>query len=239
MVRLMPIKKTRQEKHKNRHEAAKLAALVIKEVKPSSKPKRSNTPKNMTSPSDVPHAVFVKGIKGTDSILEVPFPQIAFIGRSNVGKSSTINALLGVNGLARTSRTPGKTQEINFFLINDNMYFVDLPGYGYAKVPVKTAEQIRKHILWYIAGGEAHPKLIVLIVDARHGPTDDDRELMSIAANEGHPILVLINKIDKLSGNERAQAIREFVAVYPTTEFIPFSAFSKEGVTEARKRIFG
>jgi GTP-binding protein len=236
MVRRMPVLKTRKEKHKERHAAAKLASL-IKEAAPAIKKRKLVT--SVTSPTNTPHAVFVKGIKGSDSILEVPFPQIAFVGRSNVGKSSSINAILGVNNLARTSRTPGKTQEINFFLINDNMYFVDLPGYGYAKVPVKTAEQIRKHILWYLAGGEAHPKLVILIIDARHGATDDDRELMSIAANEGHPILVLINKIDKLSGNERTQAISTFVKTYPTTEFIPFSAFSKEGITEVRKRIFG
>ncbi len=236
MVRPMTLLKSRKLKHQERHKAAKLASLVKEATLPVKKPKR--TPSD-TSPADVPHAVFVKGIKGTDSILEVPFPQIAFVGRSNVGKSSSINALLGVNNIARTSRTPGKTQQINFFLINDNMYFVDLPGYGYAKVPIKTAEQIRKHILWYLAGGEAHPKLVVLIIDARHGTTADDRELMSIAANEGHPLLVLMNKIDKLSGNERAQVIRTFVEVYPTTEFIPFSAFSKEGVVDARKRIFG
>jgi len=236
MVRPMTALKSRKEKHKERHAAAKLASLV-KEAAPAPKKRKPLT--SVTSPTNVPHAVFVKGIKGTDSILEVPFPQIAFVGRSNVGKSSSINAILGVNNLARTSRTPGKTQEINFFLINDNMYFVDLPGYGYAKVPVKTAEQIRKHILWYLAGGEAHPQLVILIIDARHGATADDRELMSIAHNEGHPLLVLINKIDKLSGNERAQMIRAFTEVYPTTEFLPFSAFSKEGVTEVRKRIFG
>lgn len=231
----MTLLKSRKQKHQDRHAAAK----EIPVIKEALKKKAKNIKVSPTSPTDVPHAVFVKGIKGTDSILEVPFPQIAFVGRSNVGKSSTINALLGVNNLARTSRTPGKTQEINFFLINDNMYFVDLPGYGYAKVPVKTAEQIRKHILWYLAGGEAHPELIVLIIDARHGATADDRELMSIAVNEGHPLLVLINKIDKLSGNERAHVIRSFVETYPTTEFIPFSAFSKEGVPEVRKRIFG
>jgi GTP-binding protein len=123
--------------------------------------------------------------------------------------------------------------------VNDNTFFVDLPGYGYAKVPVKDAEQIRKHILWYLAGGEAHPKLIVLIIDARHGATADDRELMSIAGKEGHPLLVLVNKIDKLSGNERAKKLREFTETYPTTEFIPFSAISKEGVTPVRKRLLG
>ncbi len=226
----MTLSKTRQEKHKERHAAQKEIPIL----KETGRPKRSTK-----SAAGIPHAVFVKGIRGSDSILGQPLPQIAFVGRSNVGKSSTINALLGVHNIARTSRTPGKTQEINFFLVNDNTFFVDLPGYGYAKVPVKDAEQIRKHILWYLAGGEAHPKLIVLIIDARHGATADDRELMSIAGKEGHPLLVLINKIDKLSGNERTKCLREFTETYPTTEFIPFSATAKEGVTAVRKRLLG
>ena len=185
------------------------------------------------------HAKFMRGINGSDSILETPFPQIAFVGRSNVGKSSSINALLGVAGLARTSATPGKTQEINFFMINENTFFVDLPGYGFANMPEKEREQIRKHILWYLSGGEAHPKLLILIVDARHGVTEHDRELIDIAQSEGHPLLLLLNKIDKLSGNERTKVLAEFKAENPDLDFIPFSAKEKTGVNEVRARIFG
>ena len=135
----MSLSKTRQEKHKERHARAKEIPVVKEALRPKRTVKKS---------AGIPHAVFVKGIRGSDSILETPLPQIAFVGRSNVGKSSSINALLGVHNLARTSRTPGKTQEINFFLVNDNTFFVDLPGYGYAKLPVKEAETIdRKSVV--------------------------------------------------------------------------------------------
>lgn len=184
------------------------------------------------------HARFMRGIKGSDSIMETPFPQVAFVGRSNVGKSSTLNAILGVNGLARISQTPGKTQEINFFMVSGNMFFVDLPGYGYAKMPEKEAEDIRKHILWYLTGGEARPKYLVLIVDARHPLTDYDKELILAAQAEGHPLLVLLNKIDTLNQKERSEALRNYKAALGEIPFVPFSAKDKEGVTEVRTLLF-
>lgn len=184
------------------------------------------------------HARFMRGIKGSDSIMETPFPQVAFVGRSNVGKSSTLNALLGVNGLARTSQTPGKTQEINFFMVNDNMFFVDLPGYGYAKMPEQEAEDIRKHIVWYLTGGEARPKYLVLIVDGRHPLTDYDKELMTTAQSEGHPLLILLNKVDTLNQKERSESLRAYKEVLGDIQHVPFSAKNKEGVTEVRAILF-
>lgn len=183
-------------------------------------------------------AQFMRGINGTDSILEMPYPQIAFVGRSNVGKSSTINAILGVGGLARTSATPGKTQEINFFQVNENMFFVDLPGYGFARMPEKERETIRKHIIWYLSGGEAHPRLVVLIVDARIGVTEFDHELITLAKNEEFRVLVLLNKVDKLNQAERAQSLKDFRLSLPDTQFVPFSAKEKEGVDQVREIIF-
>ena len=182
---------------------------------------------------------FARGINGTDSILQTPFPQIAFVGRSNVGKSSTINTLLGVNGIARISQTPGKTQEINFFTVNDNMYIVDLPGYGYARMPAKDAERIRTHILWYLSGDEARPRLVVLIVDSRHELTDYDAELLEVVKGEGHPLLVLLNKIDKLTQAERSKTLRYYTEVLADIPFIPFSAMKKEGLEELRMAVFG
>lgn len=194
-------------------------------------------------------AVFARGIRGSDPILFDGKPQIAFVGRSNVGKSSTINALLGVK-LARTSSTPGKTQEINFFEVGGSPaqtpkgvsagkgYFVDLPGYGYAKMPEKEKEKIRKHILWYLAGGETRPKLLVLILDARVGATDHDRDLLRIAREEKHPILLLANKIDKLTKNEQRSALAELAEEFPDAECIPFSATKKENVSLVRSRLF-
>ncbi len=184
-------------------------------------------------------AKFARGINGSDSILATPFPQIAFVGRSNVGKSSTINTLLGVSGLARTSITPGKTQEINFFTVNDNMYIVDLPGYGYARMPAKDAERLRMHILWYLSGGEARPQLVVLIVDSRHELTDYDADLLEVVKAEGHPLLVLLNKIDKLTQAERSKTMRYYRETLGEIPFMPFSAMKKEGLEALRAAVFG
>ena len=119
-----------------------------------------NTGMNITSAS------FVTGIIGTDPILKEKHPQIAFVGRSNVGKSSVINSLVMRKDLVKSSSMPGKTREINFFLINKAFYFVDLPGYGFARMGAKGAEKIRKLILWYLGSGEARVKLVVLIIDS-------------------------------------------------------------------------
>jgi GTP-binding protein len=180
----------------------------------------------------------LRGVKGSDPIFASPIPQIAFVGRSNVGKSSTINALLGVSGLARTSQTPGKTQEINFFSVGDSVYFVDLPGYGYAKMPEKDAEAIRKHIVWYLSGGEARPRLLVLIVDGRHELSAYDNELLTLAKEEGHPLLVLLNKVDTLNQKERAAMRKYYDAALFDVPFVPFSAKTKEGVDDVRAILF-
>lgn len=220
---------------------------------------KKGTPKLLSNSSELDNraqnrttnvrAVFARGIRGSDPILHDQKPQIAFVGRSNVGKSSTINALLGAR-LARTSATPGKTQEINFFEVGGSPaqtpkgvsagkgYFVDLPGYGYAKMPEKEKEKIRKHILWYLAGGETKPKLLVLILDVRVGATDHDRDLLRIARDEKHPVLLLANKIDKLTKNERQSALATLAQEFPDVECIPFSATKKENVAQVRTRLF-
>ena len=182
-------------------------------------------------------ATFARGIRGSDPIIWSGKPQIAFVGRSNVGKSSSVNALLAER-LARTSSTPGKTQEINFFEVGGKGYFVDLPGYGYAKMPKDAAEKIRKHILWYLSGGEAKPKLIVLIIDIRVGVTDYDRDLIAVTRTEGHPVLILANKIDKLTKNERTKALEQLAQEFPDIEAVPFSAVKKENVLKVRARLF-
>lgn len=194
-------------------------------------------------------AIFARGIRGSDPIIYDKKPQIAFVGRSNVGKSSTINALLGAK-LARTSATPGKTQEINFYEVGGSpaqtlgkvsagkAYFVDLPGYGYAKIPEREKEKIRKHILWYLSGGETKPRLLVLIIDARIGVTDNDRDLIHVARTEGHPTLILANKIDKLTKNERTKALAALAQEFPDVDCISFSTTKKENVGMVRARLF-
>ncbi len=172
---------------------------------------------------EIKSATFVKGIIGTDKILGDKIPQIAFIGRSNVGKSSVINSLVMRKNLVKSSATPGKTREINFFLINSNRYFVDLPGYGYARMSAKGAEKIRKLILWYLSGGEAKPKLVVLIVDAGIKPMPYDKEMADILRTEGLDFIVLANKIDRLNQSEKLQNLKAIEAAL-AAPVLPYSA---------------
>ena len=154
-------------------------------------------------------AEFVRGITGSTPFLQSnQYPQIAFVGRSNVGKSSVINSLVQRNGLVKTSSTPGRTLQINYFLINDALYFVDLPGYGYAKRSQKAREKMRRMILWYITTPvEVHLDALVLIIDAKAGLRDFDREMLRIAHEQKHHVIIVMNKVDKL--NQRDIAARE------------------------------
>jgi len=158
-------------------------------------------------------------------------PEIAFAGRSNVGKSSLINTLVKRKGLARTSNTPGRTQEINFFTVNNRFAFIDLPGYGYAKVP----EAIRKHwgpmIETYLRERQTL-RLVVLILDIRRDPSDEDRQLIGWLQFYRLRFLIVLTKIDKLSRNqlgERQRRIGENLALSPAMPLISFSAKTGEG----------
>lgn len=177
---------------------------------------------------EIKSAEFVKGIIGTDPILGDQYPQIAFVGRSNVGKSSVINSLVLRKGLVKSSSTPGKTKEINFFLINKAYYFVDLPGYGFARMGAKGAEKIRKLILWYLGSGEARVRLVVLIVDLGVRPMVHDKEMADILRAENIDFVVVGNKVDRLNQTERAHNIKEIEAAIGTT-VLPYSARTKAG----------
>jgi GTP-binding protein len=133
------------------------------------------------------------------------FPQIAFMGRSNVGKSSLINRLLGRPGLARTSKTPGRTRAINFFQVNRNSYFVDLPGYGYARVPRPMREEWQGLIEAYL-DGPLGPDLAVVLVDARHETSPLDRELVDWLRSRSIPTQAVLTKIDKIPRGSRGAA---------------------------------
>lgn len=140
---------------------------------------------------------------------ESTLPEIAFAGRSNVGKSSLLNALLRRRAAARVSRTPGRTREINFFRVNDAFMLVDLPGYGYARVAKERRSEWKPLIEGYL---KSSPKLrgLVLLLDARREPSDDDRDMLSYLADAGLPVLVAITKMDKFgtgAGEERVNAI--------------------------------
>lgn len=156
-------------------------------------------------------------------------PEVAFLGRSNVGKSSLINALAGQKGLAFTSNTPGRTQTINFYRIDGSFYLVDLPGYGYARVPREFAAEWKKLIDYYLENRESL-KLSCLILDARRGWMEKDLDLKRWLEYHGRPYVVVATKIDKLSQSEQEhgmRAIRE-EGVQP----LPFSATTGRGARE-------
>ncbi len=156
-------------------------------------------------------------------------PEVAFLGRSNVGKSSLINALVGQKGLAFTSSTPGRTQTINFYRVDGAYYFVDLPGYGYARVPKQFALEWKKLIEQYLQERETL-KLSCVILDARRGWMDKDLDLKRWLEHHGRPYLVIATKIDKLNQSELEHGLRAIRR--EGVEPLPFSAVSGRGVRE-------
>ncbi len=183
-------------------------------------------------------AQFVKSINGTDKILFHPRPQIVFMGRSNVGKSSLINSLCTRKNLARSSSAPGKTTTIDFFDINSTHYFVDLPGYGFAHADNTKREHYRKLIYWYLFQSGVHPKLAILIVDAKVGITEYDKETITLLTDAHIPFCVIANKIDKLKQNERIKQLKEIHALIPSIQLLPHSIKSGEGKNELLRIIF-
>lgn len=182
-------------------------------------------------------AQFIKGVVGTDPILKEKLPQIAFVGRSNVGKSSVINALTGTKGLAISSSTPGRTLQLNFFLINESTYFVDLPGYGYSKTSLKQAEKMRKMIMWYVEHNEYKPSRIVLIIDGNVGPKKFDTEMMELLNEHGYDIIVLANKMDKVKASELVKKQRAIESLLDTKNIIYFSSKTKKGKEELLEKV--
>jgi len=163
-------------------------------------------------------------------------PEIAFCGRSNVGKSSLLNALTNVGGLARTSSSPGRTQTINFFVINESMYFVDLPGYGYAKVSKTVRESWGPMIEDYLRNRQ-QLNLAVMIVDSRMAPTDSDVMIKQWLDRCRIPTTVVLTKTDKISNNQLHQALRQGTQTLDTKEIIAFSAVTGAGKDAILARI--
>ncbi len=162
---------------------------------------------------------------------EENFPEVAFAGRSNVGKSSLINALINRKSLARTSSKPGKTQTINFYQVNNNVYLVDLPGYGFARVSKDIKATWGKMIEQYL-GGRPQLKGVVHLVDIRHEPTADDILMYQWLQFYGLPTVVVATKADKISRGRRQQhlkVIKEKLQLNPDSLLVPFSSETKEG----------
>ncbi|MCI8708182.1 MAG: YihA family ribosome biogenesis GTP-binding protein [Dorea sp.] len=161
-------------------------------------------------------------------------PEIAFAGKSNVGKSSLINALMNRKSYARTSATPGKTQTINYYNINGELYLVDLPGYGYAKVSEKEKQQWGKLIERYLYSSK-QLKAVFLLIDIRHDPSANDKMMYDWIVSKGYRPIIIATKLDKIKRSQKEKhlkAIRQGIGVLPETEIVPFSALSKQGRDE-------
>ena len=185
-------------------------------------------------------AEFVTSITELSKLPKDGLPQIVFSGKSNVGKSSVINRVLNRKNFARVGETPGKTVHINFFRIDGRAYFVDLPGYGFAKVPKAEKERWGKLMEQYFSVPE-RISLGVLIVDARHKPTADDVTMCAYFQSSDRPFVVLANKLDKLKKSElepNMTLIRQTLSLTEDIPLIPFSAEKGTGRDELVKAIF-
>ena len=169
---------------------------------------------------------FIKSAATAKDLLNDGIPQIVFSGKSNVGKSSVINKLLNRKNIARVASKPGKTIHINYFLIDKKMYFVDLPGYGYARV-AKTEKARWSKLMEYYFSGDKHITLGVMIVDARHKPTNDDIVMSQWFNETGCRCVIVANKIDKVKNTQKEaniELIRQTLILNEDTRIIPFSA---------------
>lgn len=161
-------------------------------------------------------------------------PEVAFAGKSNVGKSSLINALMNRKSLARTSGQPGKTQTINFYNVNDKLYYVDLPGYGYAKASESVKEKWGKMIEKYLRMSK-QLKIVFLLLDIRHEPSANDKSMYDWIVYQGfHPIIIAtkLDKINRSQKDKQLKIIREGLEAVPETKIFPFSATTKQGRDE-------
>ena len=170
----------------------------------------------------------------TSKLPENAFPEVAFAGKSNVGKSSLINGLLNRKSLARTSSQPGKTQTINFYKVNGDLYLVDLPGYGYAKVSNEIKAKWGRMIENYLHGSK-QLKAVFLLVDIRHEPSANDKDMYQWIVAQGYEPVSIATKLDKIKRSQvqkQIKILKEGLKLLPGTQLIPFSAETKQGRDE-------
>ncbi|MBB1490520.1 MULTISPECIES: ribosome biogenesis GTP-binding protein YihA/YsxC [unclassified Paracoccus (in: a-proteobacteria)] len=186
---------------------------------------------------------FIKGVVGMDGLPPADRPEVCFAGRSNVGKSSLINALTGRKGIARASNTPGRTQELNFFALGERGYLVDLPGYGYAQAPVAVVQKWQALLKQYLAGRPNLRRAFALI-DARHGIKPVDHEIMTLLDRSAVPFQVVVTKADKIGRGTMEQTLgqieaelQKHPAAYP--ELVVTSSEKGEGIPTLRAIIEG
>ncbi|MBT0955798.1 YihA family ribosome biogenesis GTP-binding protein [Alphaproteobacteria bacterium KMM 3653] len=186
---------------------------------------------------------FLKGVVAMDGLPPADRSEVCFAGRSNVGKSSLINALTGRKGLARASNTPGRTQEINYFTLGEERYLVDLPGYGYAKAPVPVVEKWQRLLKAYLSGRPSLRRVFVLI-DARHGVKSVDTEIMTMLNKSAVTFQAVLTKADKIKDHERQailDQVRTNLAKHPASfpEIVVTSSEKGEGIPILRSIIHG
>jgi GTP-binding protein len=181
---------------------------------------------------------FLKGVVAMDGLPPADRVEVCFAGRSNVGKSTLLNALTGRRALARTSNTPGRTQEINFFTVADSHHLVDLPGYGFAKAPVAVVERWQALLRAYLAG-RASLRRAFLLIDSRHGAKPVDEEIMTLMDRAAVPFQTVLTKADKKGGDGVLDQVREVLRRHPAAfpEIVATSAQTGEGVDALRVAI--
>ena len=184
---------------------------------------------------------FVKGVVSLDGFPPYDRPEVCFAGRSNVGKSSLLNAITKRKSLARTSNTPGRTQQINYFSVSNKLYIVDLPGYGYAKAPLHEVKKWQKLVFSYMSG-RRNLKRIFLLIDIRHGIKSNDIEIMNLLDEAAVNYQIIFTKCDKIKGQTLENLVMDYtksldpqIAVYP--EVIISSAQQKDGIEIIRSEI--
>ena len=184
---------------------------------------------------------FVKGVVSLDGFPPDDRPEVCFAGRSNVGKSSLLNAITKRKSLARTSNTPGRTQQINYFSVSNKLYIVDLPGYGYAKAPLHEVQKWQELVFSYMSG-RRNLKRIFLLIDIRHGIKSNDIEIMNLLDEAAVNYQIIFTKCDKIKGQILENLVMDYtksldpqIAVYP--EVIISSAQQKEGIEIIRSEI--
>ena len=184
---------------------------------------------------------FICGAPSFKFLPLISLPEVAFAGRSNVGKSSLINALVNQKGLARASNTPGRTQHLNFFSLDKRAFLVDLPGYGYASAPKKTVDAWTRLIKDYLRG-RASLKRVFLLIDSRHGVKKNDREIMELLDVSAVSYQLILTKIDKISGADLKKVQQDIFSILPQhtaayPSIISTSSEKKEGIVEMRQVI--
>lgn len=179
---------------------------------------------------EIKSAVFKKGSVTAQDAFSDDLPHVAFIGRANVGKSSTINALTKQKGLAKISGAPGHTKQINLFLINNKFYIVDLPGYGFSKSSAGGRKVLESLIEEYLFGTHNNQQKVVLLIDGKVGPTNDDLDILETLEQHGKTIIVAVNKIDRLKNSELKTQLSKIQSLIGAHKVMPYSAEKKTGI---------